>query len=186
MLVELLVTPVQILSIFYLTIIILRFMLRLAKADFYNPITQFVVKATNPLVSPAQRVLPPWGNIDFATLVVAVLFQALAFFAIVMLMGAMVNPVTLLAWGAVKVLGTVITIYFVAVIAMIVISWIAPGSPHPVVQLIQQVTEPVMRPFRSIIPPVGGLDLSPIFLFIVLNMLRVVVTHMERAVGLPF
>lgn len=186
MLSQILVQSLQFLAMFYLTILVLRFLLRLAEADFYNPITQFVVKATNPPVTPVQRMIPPWRNLDFATLLVAVLFQTLTYFVLLLIMGAMTDPLTLLAWGAVKVLGLIITIYFFAVIAMIVISWIAPGNPHPGIQLIQQVTEPVMRPFRSILPPMGGLDLSPIFLFLVLNMLRVVVSHLEMAVGLPF
>ncbi|TVP59578.1 MAG: YggT family protein [Halomonadaceae bacterium] len=186
MLAQILVQSLQLLTMFYLTILILRFLLRLAEADFYNPITQFVVKATNPPVAPFQRMLPPWNNFDFATLLVAVLFQSLTYTLLLLLMGAMTDPLTLLAWGAVKVLSVVVTIYFFAVIAMIVISWIAPGNPHPGIQLIQQVTEPVMRPFRSVLPPMGGLDLSPILLFLVLNMLRVVVSHLEVAVGLPF
>ena len=183
---DIIVSSLQLVTMFYLTIIILRFLLRLADADFFNPITQFVVKATNPVVAPFQKAIPPFRKFDTATVVVAILFQALSYFVIIAVAGQVVDPLTLLLWGAVKVLSVVVTLYFFAIIAMIVISWIAPGSAHPGIQMIRQITEPVMAPFRSILPPMGGLDLSPILVFLVLNMIRVVVSHMEMAVGMPF
>ena len=183
---EILVQTLQMVSILYLTIIILRFLLQLSQADFFNPISQFVSKATNPVLNPIRRVVPPTGPVDWASLIFAVLFQSLMYAVILGIVGTMAPIGTLLVWGLLKVIGLVVTIYFFAVIAMIVISWIAPGSSHPGIQLIFQVTEPIMRPFRSILPPMGGLDLSPILLFIVLNMVRVMLSHMEMAAGIPF
>ncbi|MGQ7272696.1 YggT family protein [Marinobacter sp. V034] len=187
MLAQILITTLQIISTFYLTIVLLRFLLQLARADFYNPICQFVVKATNPLLRPLRKIIPGWGGIDGAALVLAILIQAVTFLLILTALNGgfpAINPLTLLAWSVVTVLGLIIKIYFWSVLAVVLISWVAPGSAHPAIQLIAQLTEPVMRPVRNVMPALGGLDLSPIVVFLILNVLSVVVEHMAASVGL--
>ncbi|MAA66422.1 MAG: YggT family protein [Alteromonadaceae bacterium] len=187
MLAQILITTLQIISTFYLTIVLLRFLLQLARADFYNPICQFVVKATNPLLRPLRKIIPGWGGIDGAALVLAILVQAVTFLLILTALNGgfpAINPLTLLAWSVVTVLGLIIKIYFWSVLAVVLISWVAPGSAHPAIQLIAQLTEPVMRPVRNVMPALGGLDLSPIVVFLILNVLSVVVEHMAASVGL--
>ncbi|MFL1453878.1 YggT family protein [Marinobacter sp. GN3S48] len=187
MLADILITILLIASTFYMTIVLLRFLLQLARADFYNPISQFVVKATNPPLRPLRRVIPGWGGIDGAALVLAIVIQAIAFLLIlVTLNGGMpsINPLTLLVWAALNVLDLVVKIYFWSVIAVVVVSWIAPGSHHPAIQLVAQITEPVMRPVRNVIPSMGGLDLSPIVVFLLLNVISVVINHMKIAAGM--
>jgi YggT family protein len=187
MLPQIIITTLQIVSTFYLTIVLLRFLLQIAKADFYNPICQFVVKATNPLLHPLRKVIPGWGGIDGAALVLAVLIQALTFVLILMALNQgvpAINPITLLAWSAVTVLGLIVKIYFWSVLAVVIVSWIAPGSPHPAIQLVAQLTEPVMRPVRNVMPSMGGLDLSPIVVFLLLNVVSIMIEYMARGVGL--
>ncbi|WP_166269705.1 YggT family protein [Marinobacter caseinilyticus] len=187
MLAQILITTLQIVSTFYLTIVLLRFLLQLARADFYNPICQFVVKATNPPLRPLRKVIPGWGGLDGASLVLAILVQMLAFVLILMTLNTgipAINPVTLLAWSVITVLGLIVKIYFWSVIAVVVVSWIAPGSHHPAIQLVAQITEPVMRPVRNVMPSMGGLDLSPIVVFLILNVVSVVINHMAMAAGL--
>ncbi|WP_152208551.1 YggT family protein [Marinobacter changyiensis] len=187
MLSQILITTLQIVSTFYLTIVLLRFLLQLAKADFYNPISQFVVKATNPPLKPLRKIIPGLGAVDGAALVLAILVQMLAFVLILMTISSgipAINPITLLAWSVITVLGLIVKIYFWSVIAVVVVSWIAPGSNHPAIQLIAQITEPVMRPVRRVMPSMGGLDLSPIVVFLILNILSVVINHMAAAAGL--
>ncbi|PCM43139.1 YggT family protein [Marinobacter sp. ANT_B65] len=187
MLADILITILLIASTFYMTIILLRFLLQLARADFYNPISQFAVKATNPLLRPLRRVIPGWGGIDGAALVLAVIIQAITFFLILVALNGGIpsfNPLILLVWGAIAVLDLIVKIYFWSVIAVVVVSWIAPGSGHPAIQLVAQITEPVMRPVRKLMPSMGGLDLSPIIVFLILNVLSVVIDHMKVAVGL--
>lgn len=187
MLADILITILLIASTFYMTIVLLRFLLQLARADFYNPISQFVVKATNPLLRPLRRIIPGWGGIDGAALVLAVLIQALAFFLILVTMNSgvpAINPITLLVWAALNVLDLIVKIYFWSVIAVVVVSWIAPGSHHPAIQLVAQITEPVMRPVRKIMPSMGGLDLSPIIVFLILNVVSVVIDHMKIGAGM--
>ncbi|TKV69489.1 YggT family protein [Marinobacter panjinensis] len=187
MLADILITILLIASTFYLTIVLLRFLLQLARADFYNPITQFAVKATNPLLRPLRRFIPGWGGIDGAALVLAVIIQAITFFLILFALNGSIpaiNPLTLLSWSILNVLDLIVKIYFWSVIAVVVVSWIAPQSNHPAIQLVAQITEPVMRPVRSVMPSLGGLDLSPIIVFLILNVISVVIDHMKIAAGM--
>lgn len=187
MLADILITILLIASTFYLTIVLLRFLLQLARADFYNPISQFAVKATNPLLRPLRRFIPGWGGIDGAALVLAVIIQAITFFLILVALNGSIpaiNPLTLLSWSILNVLDLIVKIYFWSVIAVVVVSWIAPQSGHPAIQLVAQITEPVMRPVRSLMPSLGGLDLSPIIVFLILNVVSVVIDHMKLAAGM--
>lgn len=167
----------------YLMIILLRFILQVSRADFYNPISQFVVKATNPLLIPLRRIVPSIGGIDTASIVLAILFQTLVIsLKMLVLSGSLSNPIFLFAYSAVLVLGVVLKVYFWSLIIMIVSSWIAPGSGHPALVLINQIVEPLMQPFRKILPPMGGLDLSPILVFLVIQVLEVVVKGLQSQV----
>ena len=187
MLPKILLTILSIASTFYMTLIVLRFLLQLARADFYNPISQFVVKVTNPPLRVVRKVIPGWGGIDGAAIVLAVLIQAITFTLVLLLYNAgsaLFNPAWLLSWSVLNVAGLIATLYFWAVIAVVVISWIAPGSSHPAIQLVAQITEPVMRPVRKIMPSLGGLDLSPIIVFLILNVLQVVIDNLQRSAGM--
>ena len=187
MLADILITILLIASTFYLTVVLLRFLLQLARADFYNPISQFAVKATNPLLRPLRRFIPGWGGIDGAALVLAVIIQAITFFLILVALNGgipAINPLTLLSWSILNVLDLIVKIYFWSVIAVVVVSWIAPQSNHPAIQLVAQITEPVMRPVRNVMPSLGGLDLSPIIVFPILNVISVVIDHMKIAAGM--
>jgi len=187
MLADIVITILAIASTFYMTVVLLRFLLQLARADFYNPITQFVVKATNPPLRPLRKVIPGWGGIDGASLVLAVIIQAITFFLILIALNGGIpsmNPLTLLVWAVLNVLGLIVKIYFWSVIAVVVVSWIAPQSGHPAIQLVAQLTEPVMSPVRKVMPSMGGLDLSPIIVFLILNVISVVIDHMKVAAGL--
>lgn len=188
MLAKIFITVLQFVSMFYLTVVLLRFLLQLARADFYNPVSQFVVKATNAPLRPLRKVVPGIGGVDGASLVLAVLVSAL-FFALLWVASGFpitaLNPIWLLAWSVVHVLGLIVEIYFWSILAMVIISWVAPQSDNPAIALVAQITEPVMRPVRNIVPALGGLDLSPIFVFLILNVLRVVIDHLGAAVGMP-
>jgi YggT family protein len=187
MLAEIVITVLLIASTFYMTVVLLRFLLQLARADFYNPITQFVVKATNAPLRPLRKIIPGWGGIDGASLVLAILIQAITFFLILIALNGgipAINPLTLLTWSALNILDLIVKIYFWSVIAVVVVSWIAPTSHHPAIQLVAQLTEPVMRPVRNLMPSMGGLDLSPIIVFLILNVISVVINHMKMSAGL--
>lgn len=177
---------IQTLFQLYLLALMLRLLLQLARADFYNPISQFVVKVTSPLLKPLRRVIPGVGGIDIASIVLILLIQVIATAILVVIRGYSIpNPLLLLIWGALGSVGLLINIYYFTILAAIIVSWIAPGSYHPAILLLHQLTEPVMRPFRNLIPPIGGLDLSPIFVFLAINVLQILLGHLCAAVGLP-
>ena len=176
---------VQTLVSLYLVAMLLRFLLQLVRADFYNPISQFLIKATNPLVVPLRRVIPGLAGIDMATLVLALLLQIAAIVVLLVVNGlALPNPLLIVAWAGLGLIGLLVNIYFFALLAMIILSWVARGSGHPAIHLLYQITEPVMAPFRKILPPMGGLDLSPILVFILINVFQIALRHMAASVGL--
>lgn len=170
----------------YILAVLLRLILQLSRADFYNPISQFLVKVTQPLIVPLRRFIPSVGKLDSASVVLVLLLQMLATALLVVVQGYnLPNPISLLMWGALGAVGMIINIYFVAILASIILSWVAPGSYNPIVILLHQLTEPVMAPFRKIIPPIGGLDLSPIFVFLAINVLQIIIGHLATAIQLP-
>jgi YggT family protein len=172
------------LSLFLITML-LRFILQLVKADFYNPICQFLVKVTNPLVIPARRVIPGFGGIDLASLLLALVLQLLGIIALLLINGLGIpNIGLLLAWSVIGIAGLVVNIYFFALLAMIILSWVAAGSRHPAISLLNQITEPAMAPFRKILPAMGGIDFSPILVFILINIIQIALRHMAAGVGL--
>lgn len=177
---------VQAISSLLLILIVLRGVLHTVRADFYNPITQFVVKATNPVVTPLRKLIPLSGRVDPATLVLALVVQALGIALVLWFSGFMPpNPLLLIGWSVIGVVALLVNLYFIALIAMIIVSWVAPGSHHPAIYLLHQITEPVMAPVRSLLPNLGGLDFSPILLFILINVVQIALRHMAVAVGLP-
>lgn len=177
---------VQTLLTFFLIAVIVRLLLQVARADFYNPISQFIVKLTNPLLLPLRRFIPGLGGIDFAAVVLALVVQLLATTVLLVLQGfSPVNPLYMIAWGLIGILSLTLNIYLFTVLASIVVSWVAPYSDHPAVLLLRQFTEPVMAPFRKIVPSIGGIDISPILLFISIQILQIVLGHAAQAVSLP-
>src|SRR5690606_14599974 len=117
-------------------------------------ISQFLVRATNPPLKPLRRVIPGLLGIDFAALVLALLVQLLALVLIcLLLLGGIPSLLLLLAWSAIAVVGMILNIYFFAILISIVLSWVAPHSHNPAVGLIHQLCEPVMAPFRKLLPP---------------------------------
>ena len=177
---------IQTLASLYLLIVMLRFLFQLVRADFYNPISQFVVKATNPLLMPLRKAVPGLFGIDLASLILALLVQWAAMQAVASMAGlGLLNPLQVLTWALVGVLSLTVNIFFWGMIIMIIVSWVAPQSYHPALLLLRQLVEPVMAPFRRVIPPMGGLDISPIFAFLALNVVQILIRHMAGAIGLP-
>ncbi len=178
---------IQTLGSLYLLVVLLRFILQLVRADFYNPLSQFIVRATQPLLAPLRRIIPSLAGLDLASLVLAVLVQMALMAVIVMLMGyALPNVLQLLVWSLVAVTALFLRVFFFALIISIILSWVAPRSNNPAAMLVHQICEPVMSPIRRIIPPLGGLDLSPIFAFIALRLIdMLLIANLVAATGMP-
>jgi len=163
---------IQTLGSLYLLIVLMRFILQLVRANFYNPLCQFVVKATQPLLKPLRRVIPSLFGLDMSSLVLALLLQILLFVVILMLNGYQAFTPLLLPWGLIGIFSLFLKIIFWSMIISVILSWVAPGSRSPGAELVAQITEPVLAPFRRLIPNLGGLDISPIFAFIAIQLLQ--------------
>ncbi|MDQ2076586.1 YggT family protein [Marinimicrobium sp. ABcell2] len=171
----------------YLLLVLLRFLFQLVRADYYNPISQFVAKATNPLLMPLRKVIPGFFGVDVAALVLALAIQWALIQAVLVLAGiGIVYPLLAIGWALVGIISMVLTVYFWALIISIIVSWVAPFSQNPAIMLIRQLVEPVMAPFRKLIPPLGGIDITPIFAFMTLHVLnQFLVPAIARAVNMP-
>lgn len=176
---------IQALSSLYLGIVLLRFLLQLCQANFYNPVSQFIVKATQLPLAPIRKAIPPFKNIDFASLIVALLIQIVAMELSLQIAGGGFIPLlTAVLWGAIGIASMLLNIFFYGLFAAIIVSWVMPHSHHPAIALIWQLMEPVMAPVRKLLPSMGGIDLSPIFIFLLINVLRIVIGNFATATHL--
>ncbi|MGJ8688865.1 MAG: YggT family protein [Gammaproteobacteria bacterium] len=159
----------------YILAVLLRFMLQVARADFYNPFTQAIVKVTDPTVRLFRRFIPGFRGFDFASLLLALVAQCIATTLLIYFSGYALPGIGLIvSWSSVGLLSFILNILFWSMIISIVSSFIAPFSRHPGLVLVRQLTEPVMEPLRRLLPSMGGLDFSPIFLFLALQIIRVI------------
>jgi len=158
-----------------LMILILRVWLQLVRADFYNPLSQFIVKVSNPLVVPFRKFIPGLGGIDLATLVLAFIVATLKFILIPVLNGGGVDIVSALFLGLLYLIKEAGFLLFIVMLVMALMSWVVQGY-NPTQALFQQLTDPVLRPIRNIVPAVGGLDLSILVAFLLLNVINILLS----------
>lgn len=164
-------------------IFVARFLLQACRVDFYNPISQGLVKATDPLLRPVRMVLPGYRNLDFAAFLAAVLVQVLLILSLTALQGAyLAGAVDLLATAVLKVIMLCIQIFWWSILIVIIAGWIAPGTYHPALALLAQITEPLLAPARRLLPPMGGLDFSPIVVILLLGVIQRILPDLFRAV----
>ena len=168
---------IQTLGSLYLLIVLLRFILQLVRANFYNPLCQFTVKATQPLLKPLRRVIPSVFGLDMSSLVLAIIVQMVVFAVVLTLSYIPFNILGLLAWAMIGVTALFLKVFFFALIISVILSWVAPGSHNPGAELVNQICEPALAPFRKILPNLGGLDLSPIFAFLALKLIDMLVIN---------
>ncbi|EKE83725.1 YggT family protein [Idiomarina xiamenensis] len=159
----------------YLMVVILRLWLQAVQADYYNPLSQFVVKATNPLVKPLRTILPVLGRLDLAALVVALLVAALKVAAILMINYGGISIPAILLNAPIVLLAAFLSLLFWVLIIRAILSWFSQGY-NPMEMLLAQLTEPLLAPIRRIIPTAGGLDFSVLILIIIVQFLRILIT----------
>jgi YggT family protein len=171
----------------YILAVLLRFLLQWVRADFYNPISQFLVKITAPPLKFMRRFIPGFGGIDLAALLLAWGLKYIELVLILMVAGTTINLLGPLFWAIPELLELFINIFLFAVLIQVILSWINPGSYNPASALLYSLTEPVMRPARNVLPPISGLDLSPMLVMIVLILLKMLLLPPLRAItGSPF
>jgi YggT family protein len=156
----------------YLMVMILRLWLQLARADFYNPFSQFVVKATNPLVLPLRRIIPSLGRVDTASLLLAYALMLTKLVVLQLLQSGQVAMMPSVIFAAVLLIKETLTLLFWILVIRALLSWFSQGR-SPVEYVMHQLTEPLLRPVRRILPPLGGLDLSVLVVLIGLQFLNI-------------
>lgn len=166
---------------FYIGLVWLRFLLQWVGADFYNPFSQFVVKATAPVLHRLRRVIPSVAGLDSAALFLIVLLKLAQLTAASLLeLGVAMPPLPLLLTAIFALAGALLSFYLVALLVAVVASWLAPPGYSPASQLLQQVVEPVLAPVRRLLPAAGGLDFSPMVLML---LLQVASFFLKMAIG---
>lgn len=157
----------------YLLTFLIRFVLQWVRADFYNPLSQFIIRVTNPLVVPARRIIPSTAGIDLATVVVLLALEAVFTWILVAFLGVGVPPATFVLFVVLRLVAMAIMFYTIIIIVYAILSFVGPGHASPLSLLLAQIVEPVLRPLRRFVPPVGGLDLSPLIVLILLQAVLV-------------
>ena len=156
----------------YLMVMILRLWLQLVRADFYNPFSQFVVKATNPMVLPLRRVIPSLGRLDTASLLLAYGIMLVKLLVLQLIQSGHVLLVPSLVLSVIFLIKEILTLLFWILVIRALLSWFSQGR-SPVEHVMHQLTEPLLRPVRNILPPLGGLDLSVLVVLIGLQFLNI-------------
>lgn len=170
-----------------LFLIAMRFLAQLCGVSPYNPISTGLRSITDPIVAPINRLVPAGRRLNIGAIIALIVCQVIYIAVMLALISRFdaFNVLQSLIWSTLGAAGLLINIVFYSVIAMIVVSFLAPQSNHPAIEFVWQLTEPVMAPLRNFIPSMGGLDFSPIVLFIGINVIRVSLGHMAVAVGMP-
>jgi len=159
-----------------LFVVLARLLLQLTRADFRNPIAQAIVQLTNPLIVPLRRVLPPIGKVDTASVVAVLLVAAVEVAVLSALRGAgLPDWLTWLDALALEIAHTLLWTYCYAILIYWLLSFIAPGGYSPLQSVLTSLCEPVLKPFRRIIPPVAGLDLSPLWATIAIQAILILI-----------
>jgi YggT family protein len=155
-----------------LMLLVLRVWLQLVRADFYNPLSQFIVKVTNPAVIPLRRVIPGFGGIDVSTLLLAFTVAALKFIIVPLINGGDINIISALYLGLIYLIKQTGVLLFMLMLVMALMSWVVQGY-NPTQAIFHQLTEPFLKPIRRIVPSIGGLDLSILIAFLLLNVVNI-------------
>jgi YggT family protein len=173
---------VQVVLGLYILSVLLRFLFQLARADFYNPVSQFLVALTNPLLLPLRRVIPGFFGIDFASVVLLLALQLLEVYVLSRLNGIAPVMLPLVLAAVVSLVRLTLNVYFYAILLRVILSWFMPYGmrQNPAGDLLVSLTEPLMRPARRLIPAAGGIDLSPIVVLVGLQLLQLALAHLLR------
>jgi YggT family protein len=157
---------VKTLADFYLLTFLLRFILQWVRAGYHNPLSQFVLKVTSPLVIPARRLLPSVAGLDVPTLAVLIVLECLVTWLLTLLAGFSLPITALGLYVLLRLVALTLWFYSVALFAYVVLSWFGGRGANPIATVLSEIVEPVLRPVRRILPPIGGLDLSPLLVML--------------------
>jgi len=157
-------------------LLLLRLLMQLTRADFRNPIGRGIVQITDPVIRPLRRVFLPAGKLDTASILALIIVAAAKVWILRLLLGAGLPPaIFMLQWVAIDLARLVLKTFLFSIILNAILSFVAPGNYSPAQSILASLCEPVLKPFRRIIPPVGGLDLSPLWAVIIIQALLLII-----------
>ena len=163
---------IQIIFGLYILAVLLRYLLARVRADFYNPLSQFIVKVTNPAIKPLRKLIPGYFGIDWPSIVLLFIVQAIEIVLIGLIAsGRIPAPLGLFVLTIAYLIKEVIYVFLFIIIIQVVISWVNPGAYNPITVLLYQLSEPILKPVKRLIPPAGGFDWSPLVVLIGLQLL---------------
>ena len=159
----------------YILIVMLRLLLQWVRADFYNPLSQFIVRATQPVLAPMRSALPSVGGLDLGCVVLLVALQFAELWLITGILGHRVAIIALLVLAVAELVQLAVYIFLFSILIQVIMSWINPNSYNPLLSVLYSLNAPLLAPARRIIPPMGGLDLSPIAVMVALQLVGILV-----------
>lgn len=165
---------VKTLAQLYLLLLLLRFWLPVLRADFRNPIAQGILRFTSPLVIPVRRIVPPIGRLDTSTILVAYVLEFLLVLVLLAIQNFTVRTVPVAITAVFELAILSLNLFFFVILIKIILSWVAPHNYNPITSLLTTMSEPVLRPFRRVVPLIGGIDISPIFAIVMLKAAEII------------
>ena len=158
------------------TLLVLRLLAEASRADFNNPLSQFVYRYTNPVLAPIRRVLPNWRRINLAALQLAWLTMLLKLLLLYALLGIMPRPLGLLVQALAELLDFVLLLYIVLIFGWSLLSMFAVDRRHPLLRLAGAIVEPLLRPLHGKLIA-GQIDFAPMAVMIVLLLARLLLAQ---------
>ncbi len=159
----------------YLWIVMLRMIMQMVRADFYNPISQLVWQLTQPIVRPLQRVLPKVGPVDTAAALLLVVVAVVYVYVATAVLRVAVTPLAAVWFALLKLMVLALNLYTFALVVQAILSWVGPGVNNPAGSILWSMNEPLLRPVRRVIPPFSGLDLSPLVVIVLLQFVKLLI-----------
>lgn len=159
----------------YLAVLLMRVLLEAVGADYYNPVCQVLLKITQPLVGPLSKLIPAIGNINIAAIVLLFVLQTVGVLLMAAISGLAIGPFEALWIAALSLVRLLLMLYLVLIIVEVILSWVGGGMRHPIIPLIYQLTRPVLAPIRRVVPPLAGIDLSPLVAIIGIQFLMILI-----------
>ncbi len=150
----------------------LRFLLQAVKADFYNPLSQFIIKITNPILNPLRKIIPNLGRIDIASIIIVWLLLAIEAILILIILKREFEILNIFIMTFPEVLSLLIDIFIYGIIIQAILSWVNPGSYNPALQILYELNKPILHPIRKFIPAMSGIDITPIIAIVGLYLLQ--------------
>jgi YggT family protein len=166
----------------YIFILLVRIILAFVRADYFNPMTQFFIKLTQPIVGPLRRMLPNYKNFELSSVFLVLVLEAIKFILLAMLIKNFPNLGGILILSVADALRSLLNIFFYAILLQAIMSWLQQGY-SPAGELLNRITMPIMRPFQRLIPTIGGIDITPIPVMIILRLLIIVLVSPLFAIG---